>query len=164
MIFAVLVSSLALAIGLAMFDLVIRELQVSSTVEQSQYAIYAADTAAECALYWDFNYTADPYYSAFPDSASDTAALAATGLWCAGQDVTGGGWGTSALTTVVTSARSATTTTAMTVGSVYYAQLTVIKNWNASSMSTSTTIIADGYNTTAITSPNVVERELVVTY
>ena len=54
--FAVLVSSLALAVGLAIYDLLQRELALSQVATQSQYAIYAADTGAECALYWDQKY------------------------------------------------------------------------------------------------------------
>ena len=48
-----LVGSLALAVGLAIYDLTIRELDLSAVATQSQYAVYAADTGAECALYWD---------------------------------------------------------------------------------------------------------------
>lgn len=51
--FAVLVGSLALAIGFSIYELLIRELALSQTATQSQYAIYAADAGAECALYWD---------------------------------------------------------------------------------------------------------------
>ncbi|MBC7836833.1 hypothetical protein H7X87_03595 [Acetobacteraceae bacterium] len=51
--FAVLVASLSLSVGLAIYDLLVRELVLSQTVRESQYAIYAADTGIECALYWD---------------------------------------------------------------------------------------------------------------
>lgn len=51
--FAVLVGSLALAIGLSIYELLVRELELSQVATQSQFAIYAADTGAECALYWD---------------------------------------------------------------------------------------------------------------
>src|SRR3989339_699999 len=54
--FATLVASLALAIGLGIYDVVVRQLSLSTTVSQSQYAIYAADSGAECALYWDSKY------------------------------------------------------------------------------------------------------------
>jgi hypothetical protein len=55
--FAVLVSSLTLAVGISIFDLLSRELELSQTAAQSQFAIFAADTAAECALYWDMHYS-----------------------------------------------------------------------------------------------------------
>jgi hypothetical protein len=51
--FAVLVSALALAIGLSIYDLLLRELTLSQTARDSQSAIFAADTGVECALYWD---------------------------------------------------------------------------------------------------------------
>ncbi len=50
---AVLVSSLALAVGLSIYDLLLRELLLSQTARESQLAIFAADTGVECALYWD---------------------------------------------------------------------------------------------------------------
>lgn len=55
--FAMLVGGLALAVGAAIYDLTVRELDLSATATQSQYAIYAADAGAECALYWDFKCT-----------------------------------------------------------------------------------------------------------
>lgn len=51
--FAVLVGSLALAIGLSIYELLVRELELSQVATQSQFAIYASDAGAECALYWD---------------------------------------------------------------------------------------------------------------
>lgn len=54
--FATLVASLALAIGLAIYDITVRQLSLSTTVTQSQYAIFAADSGIECALYWDSKY------------------------------------------------------------------------------------------------------------
>ena len=83
MFFAALVSSLALAIGLVLYDLITRELALSGVTAQSQYAIYAADTGAECALYWD---NADP--NNFATSSKSSAATASVVVNCAGQDVT----------------------------------------------------------------------------
>lgn len=51
--FAMLVGGLALAVGAAIYDLTVREIDLSAAANQSQYAIYAADTGVECALYWD---------------------------------------------------------------------------------------------------------------
>ena len=57
LLFAVLVSSLILAIGLSVANLTIREIQLSGTGRESQFAFYAADTGSECALYWDIKGT-----------------------------------------------------------------------------------------------------------
>src|SRR3989344_5447846 len=51
--FAVLIASLLLAIGLAIFNITIKELVLSSSVRDSEFAFYAADSGVECALYWD---------------------------------------------------------------------------------------------------------------
>jgi len=53
LLFAVLISGVLLAIGLAIFNITIKELLLSSSGRDSQFAFYAADSGAECALYWD---------------------------------------------------------------------------------------------------------------
>lgn len=53
---AALVASLVLALGISVFSIAQKQLILSSTGRNSQYAFYAADTAAECALYWDVRY------------------------------------------------------------------------------------------------------------
>ena len=54
MLFAVLVSSVLLSIGLSIFNLTVKELSLSSSGRESQFSFYSADSGAECALYWDF--------------------------------------------------------------------------------------------------------------
>jgi hypothetical protein len=54
-LYSVLIASILLSIGLAIFNLTIKELLLSSLGRDSQFAFYAADTGAECAFYWDFN-------------------------------------------------------------------------------------------------------------
>ena len=58
--YAVLVTSLLLSLGLAVFNITIKELVLSSDARESQSAFYAADTALECALFWDLEYTGAP--------------------------------------------------------------------------------------------------------
>ena len=50
---AALVASIVLALGASIYDVSIKQLTLSSLSRESQFAFYAADTAAECALYWD---------------------------------------------------------------------------------------------------------------
>ncbi len=59
MLFAVLVSSLLLSIGISIFNLTIKELSLSAAGRESQFAFYAADTGADCALYWDLKGSVD---------------------------------------------------------------------------------------------------------
>ncbi len=53
MLFAVLVSSVLVAIGISMFSISLKELMVATSARDSEIAYYAADSAKECAKYWD---------------------------------------------------------------------------------------------------------------
>lgn len=56
LLLAALISSIVLALGTSVFGLVQKELVLSSIGRDSQFAFYAADSAAECALYWDIRH------------------------------------------------------------------------------------------------------------
>jgi len=53
---AALVASLVLAIGISVFTIAQKQIILSSLGRNSQYAFYAADTGAECGLYWDLRH------------------------------------------------------------------------------------------------------------
>lgn len=161
--FAMLVGSLALAVGLAIFDLTLRELQLSSVATQSQYAIYAADTGAECALYWDAQCPLGSCVagSAFATSSNTNGGTfpppAGSGVLCNAQDITSV-WTTA--TPVAPTPTAATTTFTITLSpQIYCAIVTVAKSGNPSQ----TTIISHGYNTCA-PGPLQLERVLQVNY
>ncbi len=50
---AIVLSTVALSVTLALTSLAYKGLLLASTARESQYAFYAADTALECALYFD---------------------------------------------------------------------------------------------------------------
>lgn len=50
---ALLTASLLLAVGLAVINLSLKGFTLSTDARESQFAFYAADSGAECALYWD---------------------------------------------------------------------------------------------------------------
>ncbi|MBU6370771.1 MAG: hypothetical protein KGH93_00220 [Patescibacteria group bacterium] len=52
LLFAVLASSLLIAIGVSIFNISFKELQIATSEQASQAAYYAADSAQECATYW----------------------------------------------------------------------------------------------------------------
>jgi hypothetical protein len=58
LLIAALISSVVLALGVAIFEIAIKQVTLSSMGRESQFAFYSADTAAECALYWDVKHTA----------------------------------------------------------------------------------------------------------
>jgi hypothetical protein len=175
--FAVLVSSLALAVGVAIYDLLSRELLLSQTATQSQYAIYAADTGAECALYWDSKYGGAG--SAF--ATSTTSNPPASGVTCtmqtngSPQDIAANGTPPATFGippnnwtswSIVSTADAATTTFYVLIGSTATspcAQVTVGKSSVGGSPS-QTNIVSHGYNTCANTGVVRIERALQVTY
>ena len=56
LLFASLIAALLLAIGLAVFNISNKELILSTSARDSQFAFYAADAGLECALFWDFQH------------------------------------------------------------------------------------------------------------
>ncbi|MBI1974968.1 MAG: hypothetical protein HYS57_01250 [Parcubacteria group bacterium] len=65
--FAALAGSLLFSVGIAIANIAVRELALSSTGRESQFAFYAADSGAECALYWDIQ---EKRFPSVPDSAA----------------------------------------------------------------------------------------------
>ncbi len=64
LLIAVVFTAVVLSVALALADIAYRQVILASTARQSQYAFYAADSALECALYWDqrgdrFDYTTE---------------------------------------------------------------------------------------------------------
>jgi hypothetical protein len=179
--FATLITSLALAIGLAIYDLTVRELDLSATANQSQYAIYAADTGAECALYWDSKWctgsSCPAGSSAFATSTNTNSNTfpPASGVVCNGQDIAAlgappdpyklpvsgaNGWTPWDDTTQLT-ASSATTTFWMALGNSATsscAKVEVGKN------GLKTTIVSHGYNLCYKGAGAQLERTLQVSY
>ena len=158
--FALLVSSLALAIGLAIYDITIRELQLSETATQSQYAVYAADTGAECALYWEYKYVGNGgSNSAFATSSADTQ-VPASGIICSGQDVAAAA--RAAGTWPQASGASSATTTFTIAGATAAAPCAVVYVYKSGNPS-NTTVVSHGYNT-CTAGPLQLERVFQVTY
>jgi hypothetical protein len=166
--FAMLVGSLALSVGFAIYDLTVREIDLSAAASQSQYAIYAADTGVECALYWDSKYGGAG--SAFGTS---TASTWGTNVLCNNQDVAAMGvpptpmaalpTGWSAWT-ISSTATAATTTFTLTLlpAQPYCAVVDVGKATVGGILFT--TILAKGYNNCGVSGAARLERTLRVSY
>lgn len=56
LLLAALISAIVLSLASALFSIAKKQVTLASLSQQSQYAFYAADTGAECALYWDIRY------------------------------------------------------------------------------------------------------------
>src|SRR6185437_16516038 len=168
--YALLVSSLALAIGASIFDITLREIDLSNAATQSQYAVYVADSAAECALYWDNKYVNATTNnnggsgSVFATSSTDTTFGVAGSAVCNGADVAGPAISATPTTWPQSATANAATTTFTINGTTYKNQtpcavVYVAKVGNPSV----TTITAHGYNT-CVSSPLQLERVFQVSY
>ena len=177
--FAVLVATLALSVGLVIYDLLLRSLSLSQIATQSQYAIYAADTGAECALYWDLKYTdlvpGDADGSAFATSSDYTTGGTGAGqaIVCNSQNIDAAsaisgfqntisnaniGWDIAA-----PSATLATTTFWISLGTTAAAPCAKVEVGKAGVVS-QTTIVSHGYNTCSAANTLRLERTLQVNY
>jgi len=158
--FAVLISGVLLSIGLAIFTITLKELILSSTGRESQFAFYAADSGGECALYWDIRH-AGFGISVFATSSDSVLVPNGSGVMCNSEDISdittgwdpGSGWATT----------DVTGTTATTVFDIEFnngscATVKVIKDNGA------TRIDSRGYNTCDLSSTRRVERGLRITY
>ena len=176
--FAILVSSLALAVGLAIYDLVIREIALTQTATQSQYAIFAADTGAECALYWDSKAPIlNGYPSVFGSALGET--WGSSPIPCATQDITLQGPPAVDLAQYpgcvsnqwckISSGYAATTTFSLIFPQTLqtYCVTVEVAKWRDVTQPTQppqTKVIAHGYNNCIANGPVRVERALQVNY
>lgn len=53
LVVALIMTTLLLSISLSIGNIILRQLRITTTSTNSQAAFYAADSALECALYWD---------------------------------------------------------------------------------------------------------------
>lgn len=56
LLLAALIASIVLGLGSSIFVIARKQVTLSSLGRDSQFAFYAADTGAECALYWDIRH------------------------------------------------------------------------------------------------------------
>ncbi len=79
LLISVILASVVLSVSLSLLDITYKQVLLASSAKQSQYAFYAADSAMECALYWDqqkdaFDFVASSYLSSGITCADSTGA------------------------------------------------------------------------------------------
>lgn len=86
---ALIVTSLLLAIGFSLSNIILKQLVFAQSSRESQVSFYAADSGAECAMYWD---TKDEFGSTTPYGAFATSTQVASSsryeLYCGYGDAT----------------------------------------------------------------------------
>ena len=66
LLLAVFISTMALTLGIGVFNLVYGQLRLSGAAKESFIAFYAADSGVECALYWDWRVAQEEESTVFP--------------------------------------------------------------------------------------------------
>ena len=79
---ASLIASLMLVVGLAIFNITFKEVQLTATSRDSQLAFFAADMGMECALFWDVTHTGFSD-TVFATSSTYLGAASGSGIRCA---------------------------------------------------------------------------------
>jgi hypothetical protein len=141
LLFAVLISSMVLSISLGLANVAYKEIKFNAAAKSTNDSFLAADTGAECALFYD---KADPTNNAFTGTAGPN-------INCAGSSITISG---AAPTWTFTIPSLATSGNAC-------AKVTVVKT------GPSTTITSSGYNTgspACVPGASTIERQLQVSY
>ncbi len=148
LLIAVIMCSVLVSVGLALLDITYKQVLLAQAATQSQYAFYNADTALECALYWDQK--VGVFVWDFPGSQGNTA----LDVKCQGLDVPN--------YTVTQSGGIRTTSFSVPCAPPLSGTLgTVIVNKTATN---ATTIYANGYNTCNANDPKRIERGLKAQY
>jgi Tfp pilus assembly protein PilX len=147
LLIAIILASVALAIGLALADIAYKQVVLASAARNSQIAFYRADSAIECALYYDQQLAAFNVDNTFTGTVQ-----------CEGRNVANyvetadsGGLKTTFDVTCSPNGRSAS--------------ITIYKNTSScAAIGFTTCLYASGFNTCAATDPNRFERGLKVFY
>ena len=142
LLIAVVLTAVLLSVGFALLDIAYKQIVLSSTARNSQYAFYAADSAMECALFWD------QQHNAF------SAASALSSIRCKGVDIP---------VTANTSGSTRTSTFTLPCSAGTTAVVEVQKGGSCGGSATSC-LFARGYNSCSASDPRRVERALKVSY
>jgi hypothetical protein len=158
LLLAALVASIVLSLGTSIYEIAQKEVALSSIGRDSQFAFYAADTIAECALYWDFRYS---YFAS--TTPADPAAQNPT---CDGQVLNAQGRSGGSYPYTMTSAQIDLFSDTRATGG-YCAQVAVTKSLDPQTHAIRTTIHGDGYNVNCaslLTAPQALQRSVELTY
>jgi Tfp pilus assembly protein PilE len=179
LLFAVLVATLVVSIGATIISIALRQTILSGTSRESQYAFYAANTALECAYYWDkigVQTTEGSNEIVFPaEGEARTANL--SDITCSGINITTGNDSGGALITQPWNTSTTDETTfyiivsnegTLSLGSHRFCAQAKVKKEaqfvDGVINTVLTTIEAKGYNTCDETNPRRVERGLIQQY
>lgn len=142
LLISLILTSVTLALGIALLDIAYKQILLASSAKQSQYAFYNADSILECTLYWDQRFNAFGF----------EAPLSGSSISCDGRTITG-------YATSVSGAQRTTTFSHTCASGGTIATVTLYKQ-----SSGQTNIFATGLNTCDANSPFRIERGIKARY
>ena len=152
LLISVIISSVVLSVALALLDISYKQQILASSAKESQKAFYNADTAMECALYWDQQKDAFDFIA---------TSFLKGGIQCNGQTIII--WDAAGANIAPNYSNVATDRTTFyqipCAGGGLLGQVTVGR-----SSTGATTIYVSGYSTCTITDPRRIERGLKISY
>ena len=83
LLISIVTTSLLLLVSFVVVNIALKQLVISFSNVESQYAFYNADSGIECAVYWDLKNPTNPGTSAFDPATAST-------INCNGQVITSG--------------------------------------------------------------------------
>lgn len=146
LLISILLATVAVTLGVSLLDISYKQLILASTAKQSQFGFYAADTAMECALYYDQQRNAFSYTGPLAGSSISCNQLTVTDYLTGTQTENGKTYRKTSFSLPCADGGSN--------GEV------VVYKYNTAT----TTIYANGYNSCSSTDPRRVERGLKVSY
>lgn len=150
---AITVTGALVLVSYAIIEIALKQIAISSIGRDSQQAFYAADTGAECAIYWDIKNPTNPGRSAFATSTAQT-------ITCNYEPSTPL---INPQNLNMPVGNTSTSTFRMYFGpDPYCADVTVGKSYSGGNPKT--TIESRGYNTCDTTAPQRVERAVRISY
>lgn len=147
LLLAVVIAGLLITIALAMIHIAKKDVTLSVSGRESQFAFYAADIGIECALYWDIQ------QGVFATS-TDATGFSGSAL-CGTEDIFGND-------TVTTVENVTTTTFTLNYTDGRCTEIAVQKEVNSGTITT--VVESRGHNSCAITDPRRVERAIRAIY
>jgi Tfp pilus assembly protein PilX len=184
LLFAVLISTLVLAVGISMISIALKQVKLSGSGRDSEYAFYAANTGAECATYWDLASSSVFMTNNNPATTNENvkclgmnitdSTLGAVGGECSDDNVSGTGgvdyqyqrWCNWQDTSNVykTKFRISYDQPGVTDQKPYCADVIVTKEIGTNNLVATTTVTSRGYNTCDSNNPRRIERALEFSY
>jgi len=144
---SIILATVAVTLGVSLLDISYKQVVLSSTAKQSQYGFYAADSAMECALYWDQKFNAFRYTSPLPSSQ----------IKCQGNSILA--YSTGTFGSGASQHRKTEFSVRCGTGSTSNGKVTVYKYTSGA-----TTMYANGFSSCLSSDPRRVERGLKVFY